>query len=867
MSIITTPHNYWISRSALSITLNALGEPNRIQCSVASGAAIVCYVKGIKPASESTGDDDYSQNGDGLEYDNGHNYRSWPLAVSRTYFNSNEEKYVYVAIPRSASVGTQAQVVFPGEQIDIYGKAVRTATDAETGEPATDEDGNPVTSEVQIGSSDYFYIFLQGIITSSGDNGTTPRGWAEGHRIDTGTLSTDEALDSREDEWYRYSTADQTVTFLKEIAMADGSKFLNLIADIIRLKGQDLTGVATGDNASGIPEGSKTHVVTPSYLDEFGNTRYLSKVHDDTAAGLITFLQGLKVGSTDSRYGIDGSGIANFLDVVFDRYLKSKDARSGFTDGKGIWMDALQGLIQTDGLEVRGFMRVMELIINRLQLMESDYSFTEGDTVEHIDYEDNGQTLVLTMHKDHDNDYTPFYPGDIIYGIRNDLLPRDGQVPDGHTVTRNGSYYKTWMRVKSVDFAKNQLRVALYEGRLANGTAIVPGGTNFSPGGPGFTGTPITTDAVTAMLAEYEARGGEGYDDMLTVTRHGNVADGINPDTGLPDEHILESQLGRQQAWVLSTTDKRLSFFWNVDAPIIRDENYALCLGILPDLANLPSTRNKEMPSLYVNTVFYDHQHRANWPHKVVKEDRGQWNTSPTAIYTSEYVGTYIPDGTLPEGLPYGIGITVATGQEIAEPYHFRTIRRTDFLHYRLSGLHSNLSDAKLLQKMMDEWREEVDLEVSRVWRNGIVWECLVDGTTQEPSWGCTDWQSIGGDTIFYCEILSSAGSSFRNGNVDTILTMSVRFGQEDISQKIAYPQKTVTWKRMTGWDDTEKTFVETSADRSWTPTYTDSGRLAVVLLRSDMGSGWMTDYRRAQFVCIVDEDGPEPLMAARRIL
>jgi hypothetical protein len=168
---------------------------------------------------------------------------------------------------------------------------------------------------------------------------------------------------------------------------------------------------------------------------------------------------------------------------------------------------------------------------------------------------------------------------------------------------------------------------------------------------------------------------------------------------------------------------------------------------------------------------------------------------------------------------------------------------------------------------MTKEWTEENDLETSRVWNYDILWECLVDSTTQEPEWGSTEWQAIGGNQMMICEILSSAGSAFHGGNVDTILTMSVTYGQREIGPRLAYPTKTVTWKRMTGWDETLKTFVETAADRSWSPTYNNEGRLSIVLVRSDMGSGWMKDYRRAQFVCIIDEDGPEPMMAARRIL
>ena len=646
--------------------------------------------------------------------------------------------------------------------------------------------------------------------------------------------------------------------------------------------------------------------------------KYLSKTKDDEAAGLITFAKGLISTLTasfgdyqrtpahggdaeeDSGAAILPDGTGDFInlivramvrgnltvedlltakDIIFKNELKGEDARRGFTDGKGIYMNAKEGLIETEGLNVRGFMRVMELIINRLQLMESDYSFTEGDTVDHIDYEDGGQTLVLTMHKDHDNDYTPFYPGDIVYGIVNDLLPQGSAVPDGHTPTRNGSYYHTWMRVKSVDVSKNQLRVTLYDGQTNAGVAIVPGGYNFSP-----KGTQITTDMVESMYEEYYTHideedptspilGETGYDTMLTITRHGNIADGIDPATGEYDEHIHQSQMERQQAWVLSTTDKRLSFFWNVDSPIIHDENYALCLGILPDLANLPSTRNRAMPSLYVNTVFADHYDKANYPARVIKEDRGQWTAQPSAIYTGQYSGTYVPDGTInaddPELEEYAAYITVinsyagsyTSGDSIPDPYHFRTFNMNAWLTHRLDTAHNrSRTDKELLLKMLLEWRESVDLEVSRVWNDGALWECLVDGTTQEPWFGNSDWQLVSGGTFslgFYDSSTPPApiyGLSVRSKHVNETVVPYLLFGQEDISEFVTswkwerrsnYPALDEVWKNSVRVDPEDPESPLKSSTRELHIVYDDGGQ------HNDLPDSWDDNGGRVAFICI----------------
>jgi len=185
-TIVSSPKDYWISPNALSISLNALGDHDRIQASVASGAVIFCYIKDIAA----------------FDFDAGHNFRKWPLVISPTYFNSTTEKYLYVAIPRSNTIGSEAMIVFPSQLLDIYGRAaVKRIVRDEQGN-MLDPDGNITTDESkadyyyiagdQIGSEDYYYIWLHGIITASGDNSANERDWATDPKYDTGRLNTDE---------------------------------------------------------------------------------------------------------------------------------------------------------------------------------------------------------------------------------------------------------------------------------------------------------------------------------------------------------------------------------------------------------------------------------------------------------------------------------------------------------------------------------------------------------------------------------------------------------------------------------------------------------------------------------------------------
>lgn len=244
------PENYWIAPDALYITLNAMGQPDYLQGNVSSGAVIMCYMCGI----------------DGLSFDAGHNYRRWPLAVSPTYFNTSTPKYVYAAIPKSETVNAYAQIVYPSEKIDLYGKNAK-------GE--------------QIGVEGYYFVSLQGIISASvATDGTTQmRSWTQ--RVDCGSLASDEAIAAGgTDAWWKYSSVDDTVTFLKTIAKAVFDNITAKIATIAKLilNGHEINGVATKDT----PATSDDTLVTPKYIKDVGDSKYLRKDQDDETKHKLT---------------------------------------------------------------------------------------------------------------------------------------------------------------------------------------------------------------------------------------------------------------------------------------------------------------------------------------------------------------------------------------------------------------------------------------------------------------------------------------------------------------------------------------------------------------------------------------------------
>lgn len=350
MGIEATPKDYWIAPNAINITLNALGEANRIQGNASPGAVISCYMSDIAPGGK---------NGDGLQLDNGRNPKRWPLVVSPTFFSTDTIKYVYAAIPRTADIGTLAVIVFPSEKLDIYGVNA---------------------SDAQVGSEDYFYIFLQAIITApSGE--PLEREWS--HEIEWGSLGTyEDIIDlSKNADWYKYDILTGLVTFLKDIIMNPDSSFRN-----INLDGKTLTSVA--DRTT--PVDSESAVVTPSYC--------LSKLSPDTARGLITFLQGIAFGN--GATGIDGNGNATLRDVLLTALQTPGYTGTDIVGDKGarLWEeDGLSHLI-VDNLTVRLKAYFAQLEIRRVTFTGGDLFFSSAGSkiIRVMPVDVNGNVLLPT---------------------------------------------------------------------------------------------------------------------------------------------------------------------------------------------------------------------------------------------------------------------------------------------------------------------------------------------------------------------------------------------------------------------------------------------------------------------------------------
>ena len=268
--------------------------------------------------------------------------------------------------------------------------------------------------------------------------------------------------------------------------------------------------------------------------------RALSKEHSDSTDYLLKLLAGGEFGEfVDSMIAGKGAGI--------------------FPDGRG----------QFERLEVRGSLSVLDLIINQIQGMESDYSFTEIGKIESV--EDLGEnTYRLSIEKRTDFDFMKFQENDVCFSIINTLL------------TGGSDYYTSWMRILTTNAQENSITVVLYP------DSEVPGGTNYPP------------------LAGYN------------VTRRGNST--------LPEEGGFN---GRAQSWMISSREGRIMFLSNVYKPILEDYNYSISIGRFPRtkaLEKLPISENETgvMAQTVIAEKFYQLDHNGDViPNKV---DRGIWS-------------------------------------------------------------------------------------------------------------------------------------------------------------------------------------------------------------------------------------------------
>lgn len=237
---------------------------------------------------------------------------------------------------------------------------------------------------------------------------------------------------------------------------------------------------------------------------------YLSRKHDDAAEGVITFLRGLI-----SEQMAQLKAGAQFGDFV-----------SGLYNGKGAQVDA-NGNAEVESITVRTYMRVMELIVNRLSAQEGDTFFTENDTIESVDSLGD-DCYGLHLRSKYSGYFTAQHVGNVIKGVVNNIASAANS-------GTSADYYTSWMRVNSVNAVKNYIEVTLYP------DAEVPAGKNFPPC------------------------------ELMNIARYGNQT----------DESL-------QSCFYISSSEGRIVKLTGVTKPLLENYNYGMAFGDMPEFVKSP---------------------------------------------------------------------------------------------------------------------------------------------------------------------------------------------------------------------------------------------------------------------------------------
>jgi len=513
-----------------------------------------------------------------------------------------------------------------------------------------------------------------------------------------------------------------------------------------------------------------------SVVSEINNK--LSRVQDDVSQGRITFQQGLDaIGS-----------------VIFHDELRSPQFETGLYDGRGWRIDQL-GNAEFESARVRSYLEVVELLINRLQAQEGDTLYTDNDQVDKVDRivdeTDGSVSYILSLKEKYDGYVTGQMYGNVLKGIINTLAAKQAGISDesGTSVEADGSnkYYTSWSRVIATHntdntLGVNQIRVVLY------GDDFVPAGRNFEPC------------------------------ELMTIARWGCV-DYSNPED--PDyEEIKASIIRRQRVFMISTTEGRVVKYNGVDAPILKNGNYGVTIGELPEFVkNYPDVRailnqvGEHTDWLYAQGVVVGNY---------VKIDKTGLPV-PVVVFCGDWIdGSAIPSPSPRNGVYY-----YNEYNDISQQYEIHEVRH-----------------------------------------NGGRWQCLqhqpvtIGGvqTYFEPKWNSPYWQLVDGNDNLTIEFVSDKGYSFRRGYVDTTITPHLFYGNVDITADVAVEYWTWTRESESG---------KTQADETWDAQHTGlvTGVKTLRLTNNDMPQGW-SSQNKAIFTCtVVVNDGKTTRIVDNQII
>lgn len=166
----------------------------------------------------------------------------------------------------------------------------------------------------------------------------------------------------------------------------DAEEYFPYPAQIISVESDGSVYKLLRDDSISEADGRKHYKLSPFITGEESDDKYLSKVEDDSAKGLITFLAGIDV----KIKAVIQKLVAE--DATFSKEISSKDYVQNLIG----WMITPDGHIDAKSLHLRDFLEVPELRYNRVSITSGeDWLAPGGGIIESVN--ESSQTLTLKL--------------------------------------------------------------------------------------------------------------------------------------------------------------------------------------------------------------------------------------------------------------------------------------------------------------------------------------------------------------------------------------------------------------------------------------------------------------------------------------
>lgn len=214
----------------------------------------------------------------------------------------------------------------------------------------------------------------------------------------------------------------------------------------------------------------------------------------------------------------------------------------------------------------------------------------------------------------------------------------------------------------------------------------------------------------------------------------------------------------RQSCLYLSSTEGRIVKLAHVTKPIIDETNYGFVLGEMPEFVKDSGLPIQEgQDYVYIRGVVTQ---------DILRMD-----------YRGKALVTYVDRGIWDENP--------------AEPYHCEALNKT-------TGV----------------------FETSDVWYMGCKWRALVDEPDEAPKWNSTQWAQVEGNPAFEIELESSRGDYFDFDDFRTVLTVTGKIYNLDVTSDIR--DEDVQWTR---YSEDAAGNRRTASDNIWASRRAGSGK------------------------------------------